>query len=180
MPDYPGHRSKHIGDQGSCCSTRRAACWIASHVNTASTIRNPAGSNTMPRKSGKTCSRYRAPCWTGMLNRLADLIGISITNQRETIVVFDRATGQPLHPAIVWQCQRSDALCEAHEEAGHGPLIQTRTGPAPECLFLRVQTAMAGAKPSRTSSKTVKRRSADRHDRRLSGLPAHRGRGVCD
>jgi glycerol kinase len=53
---------------------------------------------------------------------------LSLTNQRETIVVFDRATGRPLHPAIVWQCRRGDPFCAAHVAAGHEPLIHRRTG----------------------------------------------------
>jgi len=75
--------------------------------------------------------------WRNVLRTLRALIGrhaeetfagLSITNQRETVVVFDRATGEPLHPAIVWQCRRSVALCEEHVEAGHEALIQQRTG----------------------------------------------------
>src|SRR5262249_48633333 len=56
----------------------------------------------------------------------ADIASLSLTNQRETIVVFDRATGQPLYPAIVWQCRRSVAICEEH--AGHEAMIEQRTG----------------------------------------------------
>jgi len=56
------------------------------------------------------------------------LVGISIANQRETIVVFDRVTGEPLAPAIVWQCRRSDALCEELREAGHEQYIESKTG----------------------------------------------------
>lgn len=45
--------------------------------------------------------------------RMAEIAALSITNQRETVVVFDRATGQPLAPAIVWQCRRGQPLCDA-------------------------------------------------------------------
>ncbi len=55
-----------------------------------------------------------------------NIASLSITNQRETIVVFDRDSGRPLHPAIVWQCRRSVALCEEHTK--HEELIQARTG----------------------------------------------------
>ncbi len=55
-----------------------------------------------------------------------DIASLSITNQRETVVIFDRATGKPLYPAIVWQCRRSVALCEEH--ASHEELIRARTG----------------------------------------------------
>ena len=60
--------------------------------------------------------------------RLAEVVALSITNQRETIVVFDRATGRPLHSAIVWQCRRGDSICAEHSAAGHAPLIHARTG----------------------------------------------------
>jgi glycerol kinase len=45
--------------------------------------------------------------------RVTEIAALSITNQRETIVVFDRATGRPLHPAIVWQCRRGQEFCTA-------------------------------------------------------------------
>ncbi len=60
--------------------------------------------------------------------RISEIAGLSITNQRETIVVFARATGQPLLPAIVWQCRRSMALCAEQITAGHEALVQERTG----------------------------------------------------
>ena len=53
---------------------------------------------------------------------------LSIANQRETIVIFARATGRPLHRAIVWQCRRGDALCEAQKKAGREDAIHRRTG----------------------------------------------------
>ena len=65
----------------------------------------------------------------------ADLACISIANQRETVIVFDRADGRPLHPAIVWQCRRGDAFCEAQVAAGRAPAIQARTGLQPDGYF---------------------------------------------
>ena len=53
---------------------------------------------------------------------------IGITNQRETIVFWDRRTGEPLAPAIVWQDRRTAADCAALKEAGHEPLVQDRSG----------------------------------------------------
>lgn len=53
---------------------------------------------------------------------------LSITNQRETIVVFDRATGAPLHRAIVWQCRRGEATCQRLIDAGHDHLVTKKTG----------------------------------------------------
>ncbi|PZS20676.1 MAG: glycerol kinase [Acidimicrobiales bacterium] len=53
---------------------------------------------------------------------------IGITNQRETVVVWDRRTGAPLHRAIVWQDRRTAARCSTLVEAGHLPLVRDRTG----------------------------------------------------
>ena len=58
----------------------------------------------------------------------ADLAALGIANQRETVVVWDRRTGRPIHNAIVWQDRRTAAFCEALEAAGHGALISARTG----------------------------------------------------
>jgi len=60
--------------------------------------------------------------------KIAAIVGLSITNQRETVVVFDRASGRPLAPAIVWQCRRGDAICAEHASAGFEPLVHARTG----------------------------------------------------
>jgi glycerol kinase len=56
------------------------------------------------------------------------LAGIGITNQRETVVAWDRGTGEPLHRAIVWQDRRTAARCDELKEAGHEQLVRERTG----------------------------------------------------
>ncbi len=58
----------------------------------------------------------------------ADLDAIGIANQRETIVVWDRATGEPLHRALVWQDRRTAERCEELRAAGHETLVRERTG----------------------------------------------------
>ena len=60
--------------------------------------------------------------------KISQLVGLSIANQRETVVVFDRATGKPLHNAIVWQCRRGVAICEKLQRLGHVPMIRCKTG----------------------------------------------------
>ncbi|MEM0928988.1 MAG: glycerol kinase GlpK [Pseudomonadota bacterium] len=57
-----------------------------------------------------------------------NVIGIGITNQRETVVLWDRATGEPLHNAIVWQDRRTADACQALFDAGHEPLVTERAG----------------------------------------------------
>ena len=65
-------------------------------------------------------------------SRLADhhraARAIGITNQRETVVAWDRRTGAPLHRAVVWQDRRTAAACRELSEAGHLPLVRERTG----------------------------------------------------
>jgi glycerol kinase len=56
------------------------------------------------------------------------LAGIGITNQRETVVAWDRDSGEPLHRAIVWQDRRTARRCDELKEAGHEPLFRQRTG----------------------------------------------------
>jgi glycerol kinase len=58
----------------------------------------------------------------------SDLAGIGITNQRETTVLWDRTTGEPIAPAIVWQCRRSAAICERLKSQGLEEELRTRTG----------------------------------------------------
>ncbi|MFT6773267.1 MAG: glycerol kinase [Paracoccaceae bacterium] len=60
--------------------------------------------------------------------RAADIAAIGITNQRETTLVWDRATGRPIHNAIVWQDRRTARDCDALKAAGHEPMIAARTG----------------------------------------------------
>ncbi len=57
-----------------------------------------------------------------------EVAGIGITNQRETVVVWERASGAPIHRAIVWQCRRTTPECRALSEAGHEPFIRERSG----------------------------------------------------
>ena len=76
-----------------------------------------------------------AEIWASVLATLAEVGGrlaeasetvaaIGITNQRETLVTFDRSTGRPLHRAIVWQDRRTAPLCAELADAGHLPLVR--------------------------------------------------------
>ena len=58
----------------------------------------------------------------------ADILGIGITNQRETLVVWDRQTLEPVHRAIVWQDRRTTEICEELKRAGHEDEVRRRTG----------------------------------------------------
>lgn len=58
----------------------------------------------------------------------SELLCLSITNQRETIVVFDRRTGRPLYNALVWQCRRGSDICADLVGSGKGEVVQRKTG----------------------------------------------------
>ncbi len=62
-------------------------------------------------------------------------LGIGITNQRETTVVWDRKTGAPIANAIVWQCRRTSARCEDLKKQGHADLVRTKTGLVIDAYF---------------------------------------------
>lgn len=53
---------------------------------------------------------------------------VGITNQRETVIVWDRTTGRPIHNAIVWQCRRTAPLCESLKEQGWESTVKKKTG----------------------------------------------------
>ena len=64
-----------------------------------------------------------------------DVDAIGITNQRETTVVWDRRSGQPIHPAVVWQSRASAGICDALRARGLGPLFRERTGLVIDAYF---------------------------------------------
>jgi glycerol kinase len=61
-------------------------------------------------------------------SKATDISGIGITNQRETTVLWDRTTGAPVAPAIVWQCRRSAPICQRLRSEGLEPELRERTG----------------------------------------------------
>ncbi|HTM78522.1 MAG TPA: FGGY family carbohydrate kinase, partial [Devosia sp.] len=65
----------------------------------------------------------------------ARIAAIAISNQRESIIVWDAATGEPIGPCIIWQCRRSAPKCEALRAEGHAAIIEHKTGLALDPLF---------------------------------------------
>ena len=64
-----------------------------------------------------------------------DLAAIGITNQRETVVVWDRETGEPVHHAIVWQDRRGAPICAELSEQGYDDMVQNKTGLVIDAYF---------------------------------------------
>jgi glycerol kinase len=88
----------------------------------------------------------------------ADIAGIGITNQRETTVIWERATGKPIHNAIVWQDRRSAPLCEALRQSGHETEIAAQTGLLLDPYFSARKWAwlleiVSGARPAALAGK---------------------------
>ncbi len=67
--------------------------------------------------------------------RPEDIAAIGITNQRETVVIWDRRTGQPIYNAIVWQDRRTAEFCDRLKSDGHLPMIQQKTGLVIDAYF---------------------------------------------
>ena len=64
-----------------------------------------------------------------------DLAGVGITNQRETTIVWDRRTGEPIYNAIVWQDRRAEPVCRVLRDAGFGDQVQRTTGLVIDAYF---------------------------------------------
>src|SRR5437773_5108986 len=69
------------------------------------------------------------------------IAAIGITNQRETTVVWDRATGKPVFNAIVWQCRRTADVCDRLKAEGHEPKVRDRTGLVVDAYFSGTKVA---------------------------------------
>jgi len=74
--------------------------------------------------------------------KISRIAGLSIANQRETVVVFDRLTGRPLHNAIVWQCRRGAEICRKLHAQGHENFVRQKTG-------LKIDTYFSASKLKR-------------------------------
>ncbi|UQN07571.1 glycerol kinase GlpK [Deinococcus sp. QL22] len=73
--------------------------------------------------------------------RAADVAAIGITNQRETVVIWERASGRPIHRAIVWQDRRTAPLCDSLRAAGHENTFQAKTGLVLDAYFSGTKVA---------------------------------------
>jgi glycerol kinase len=94
----------------------RIVAWRS--ASSARSIRSPAGWSTTPR-IWQTQLAPRRRRWPGRASGARGGKAIGITNQRETTVVWNRRTGQPIHNAIVWQDRRTEPLCAQLRDQGH-------------------------------------------------------------
>ena len=76
-----------------------------------------------------------AECLANMGIDAGEIAAIGITNQRETTIVWDRHTGQPVYNAIVWQCRRTSDMIDKLKEDGFDKVIRSKTGLVPDAYF---------------------------------------------
>ncbi|MCJ8510382.1 FGGY-family carbohydrate kinase [Rhizobium lemnae] len=120
-------------------------------TNTKAVLVDAAG-KVLAKASAPLTSNYPRPGWAeqsadaiwgSVRSVIADIVagnhgpiaGIAISNQRETLVVWDAETGEPLAPAILWQCRRTAAECQAMIDAGHNAAVNAITGLSINALF---------------------------------------------
>ncbi len=106
--------------------------------------------------------------------RAGDVAAVGITNQRETTVLWDRRTGEPVHRAIVWQDRRTKQLCDRLTADGLGATVREKTGLVIDPYFSGTKIAwmldhVEGLRAARRA-----RRARVRHHRFLAPAQAHR------
>ncbi len=86
-----------------------------------------------------------------------EILAVGITNQRESVVVWDRRTGEPAGPCVIWQCRRTSAFCEELRQRGLEPLIRERSGLPVDPLFSasKIRWLLAHAKTGELCAGTV-------------------------
>ena len=77
------------------------------------------------------------------------IAGVGITNQRETAILWDRRTGQPVYNAIVWQCRRTAEICDRLKADGLGETVTEKDRPADRRLFFRYEAEVDHGSRSR-------------------------------
>ncbi|MBN1979597.1 MAG: glycerol kinase, partial [Anaerolineae bacterium] len=121
-------------------------------TNTKALVVSPSGA-ILARGSQPTAISYPHPGWVeqdalevwrntrdaiveclGELDE-PDLAAVAVTNQRETALVWERETGQPVGPCVVWQCRRSAPFCNQLKAQGLEPLLRERTGLQVDPMF---------------------------------------------
>lgn len=94
-----------------------------------------------PVEIWQTCERVVRNALANAQQPASALVSIGITNQRETMLLWHRDTGAPVHRAIVWQCRRSVRQCESLRERGLEPLVREKTGLVVDAYFSATKLA---------------------------------------
>ncbi len=115
------------GTSGTTCLLASSDGRVAARAHREVRVRHPR-EGWVEQDASELWGSVVATCEEVLRGAAAPPAAIGLTNQRETLVVFDRRTLEPLAPAIVWQCRRSAGICAEHRARGEEPEIRRRTG----------------------------------------------------
>ena len=107
-----------------------------------------------PKEIWESVSVCVSECLVKAKLQPAAIAAIGITNQRETTLVWNRHTGEPVYPAIVWQSKQTNAICEELRRQGKGQLVKQRTGLLIDPYFsgTKVKWILDNVKGARTAA----------------------------
>ena len=170
----PGARSGHDRVGGARLRRRRTRSAAPPTARSRSAIRRRATSSTTRTRSSRRPSPSGARRSPRRASAPRDIAAIGITNQRETTVVWERATGRPIHPAVVWQSRASAAICEALRARRTRGARARAHRPRHRRVLLRDEGALdPRSRPGRAGARG-RGRAPLRHDRHLAGVEADR------
>ena len=109
-----------------------------------------------------------------------DVAAIGITNQRETTVVWERDTGKPIHPAVVWQSRASAKICESLRARGLEPLVRERTGLVIDAYFSATKVRWILDQVTGAQTRAAAGDLLCGNDRHLAGVEADRWSSARD
>ncbi len=109
----------------------------------------------------------------------SDIAAIGMTNQRETTVVWDRKTGRPIGPALVWQCRRTAGYCDSLKSGGLVEPIRRKTGLILDAYFSATKLRWI-LEQTPGARERAKRGAAFWHGGDVADLETHRRAGSCD
>ena len=167
----------HHRARARCCSMRARPDrrrWRS--ASSPSTSRSLAGWNTTRAKSWQSQLRDHRPMPCAQRGRPPrDIAAVGITNQRETTVLWDRATGEPVAPAIVWQDRRTAPPATQLRAAGHEAEIRERTGLLLDPYFSGTKLAWLLDHVPGRAPRAERGELAFGTDRQLAAVQAQRG-----
>ena len=108
------------------------------------------------------------------------IAAIGITNQRETTIVWDKNTGKPVYPAIVWQCRRTAKQIDRLQADGYGEYVQEVTGLIPDAYFSGSKLAWILDHVQGARERAKKRRPPFWNGGHLADLESDQPSGSCD
>ena len=139
-----------------------------------------AGTGRARSRGDLAVGAARRPAGARARSDVNSIAAIGITNQRETTVVWERATGKPLANAIVWQDRRTAPLCAELAQEGWGAHVAEATGLVIDPYFSATKLAWLLRDCAGPRCASAGRGGVLRHDRQLPAVQAHRRQAACD